>query len=266
MKIKNKENNKNVIYIQEKDLKIILETEQDIPQSLLSACKKQPLKENPESFILIPNEEIANYLDSRSYIIDYREIKYLTEEEIEQRIDSLNQEKEILEQSPQESHRLTQTTYTIKQLKKYLSARKTSLTIELPLTIDSEELHLAVKEANCLIGLSLNKTKILFRRLDNKPFSDKDTLPIGLVQAAIIEFGPILEIPTEQSGMLEVTAKFTEDGQFFAAEYKYSPLTENQISDRFPMLVQPTRIKRKENQKRKTLLQNFINTKKDVAK
>ena len=267
MKIRNKENNKNVIYIQEKDLKLILSTETDIPKPLINASKRQTFSENPESFILIQNEEVASYLDSKSYIIDYREIKYLTEEEIIEKIDSLTeQQKQMEEINQQPNPQQIQTAYTLEQLKKYLNTRKTRETIELPLTIDSEELHLAIPEANCQIGLSLNKTKILFKRLDNKPFSEKDTLPIGLVQAAIIEFGPVLELPMQQSGMLEVTAKFTEDSQFFAAEYKYSPLTENQISDKFPMLIKPTRIKRNDNQKRKTLLKNFLQTKKDVAK
>ena len=168
MKIRNKENNKNVIYIQEKDLKLILSTETDIPKPLINASKRQTFSENPESFILIQNEEVASYLDSKSYIIDYREIKYLTEEEIIEKIDSLTeQQKQMEEINQQPNPQQIQTAYTLEQLKKYLNTRKTRETIELPLTIDSEELHLAIPEANCQIGLSLNKTKILFKRLDN---------------------------------------------------------------------------------------------------
>lgn len=125
-------------------------------------------------------------------------------------------------------------------------------------------MHLSVQEVNCVIGLNLNKSKILFKRPDSKPFTKKDTLPIVLVQAALFQFTPILKIPVEEPGALEVTAQFTEDGMFFAAEYKYTPLTQEQISDKFPMLAQPKRVKRVENQKRKTLLEQFITRKKDV--
>lgn len=267
MRIKNKENNKNTIYIQEKDLDQILKTETDIPTPLLNALKRfseQTSPETSENFVQIKNEEVINYLESKSYILDYREIKYLTEEEIESRIASLKEQKTTLEELSQLSHpKLAQTNYEIDELTSYLNKRKNASIIDLPLTIDSEELHISVKEANCIIGLSLNKTKILFKRLDNKPFSEKDNLPVSLVQAAIIEFGPALAIPIQQTGMLEVNAKFTENGEFFVAEYEYTPLTQNQISDRFPMLSQPTRIKRKENQKRKTLLEKYLR-KKDV--
>lgn len=73
MKIRNKENGKNVVYVQLKDLKAVIDIKKDIPIEIQTEIENKmniTLKEN--DFIRFEQSQIINFFDSIDWILDYK--------------------------------------------------------------------------------------------------------------------------------------------------------------------------------------------------
>ena len=272
MKIINVENKKPVVYVQQKNLKGIINSEEGykIPKSLIKIMSKLNLSNldetHDEEFVRIEGKETAAYIASLPWIPDYRELRDLSEEEISALIAT---EKTSLEALTQHYNSLShdekmqnwamlyerkRINQKIKDLNAFLWTRqgKYDQPIVLPIAIDSEALQLDANDIGCSVGLSFDKKHYVFAKNNGKPFTKYDNISLPRMYMALTTLGI-------QSGLIEDTESeddvtwYTEAaGKYIVAKCKSTPLRKETL----PEEHQPVRVK-DGRQKRKTLFEHL---------
>ncbi len=90
MKIFNKEKGKEVVYVQRKDLKYILDYEKEVPRELIGRNYERIGREGlRDEFIIFYEEETVEFFKKINWIVDYRKVYKLPNEEIFKIVDNL---------------------------------------------------------------------------------------------------------------------------------------------------------------------------------
>ena len=278
MKILNIENRKPVVYLQQKNLKGILNTEHSIPRELIKVMRNLRLNSydetHDEEFVRIEGKEIAEYIASLSWIPDYKQLRDQTDEELQAQLDqrkqeiqtltdyynSLSREKQM--QNFELLNKRSKINLTIKDLHAYICTQKGTydLPINIPLGIDTDELHIDMDEFGCIVGISFDKKKVLIAKKNGKQFTTHDAHPaIGLQGAALVlatEAG-ILS-PEDSTGRIKVDMDPTKS--FLVAEFISLKTKDDEPQEIFqasePVLESTPRIKQKS--KFRQTIQNLI--------
>ena len=274
MKIFNKEQNQLVVYLQKKNIKAIIKYEDKVPKTIYKIAKQLGLTDmdetHDEEFIRIDDKKTVEFLKRMHWIPDYRELKDLSDEELEQKV--ANRAAKLQEIKtyystlgpydqrsnptiPQEYAKINQ---TIKDINAYLWTRqgKYSTPIELPLMIDCME-GILESSGTIRIGLSIDGKHIL---VENKNGGRATSIHPFEVQMGIMAYAQELNLNQNCPGELNVTIKQSPTNRFLIADYIFEVDKDYVVPVQEEQEQQPTRITNL--QKKKSLFQKVFNPKK----
>lgn len=272
MKIFNKEQDQLVVYLQRKNIKAIIKLEDKAPKTIYKAAKQLGLTDmdetHDEEFVRIDDKKTVEFLKRMHWIPDYRELKILSDEELEQKVAERSRKLQEMQTYfsslgpydqrsnpgiPQEYSKINQ---TIKDINAYLWTRqeKYSTPIELPLMIDCME-GVLESSGNARIGLSIDGKHIL---VENKKGGRATAIHPFEIQMGIMAYAQELNLNQDCPGELNITIRQSTTNRFLIADYDFEiakdyvpPVQEEQEPQ------QPTRITTP--QKKKSLFQRVFN-------
>ena len=213
MKIFNTENNINKVYVHPHDLCKIFDSDIKVPDSIFMKFFNENVvydfnfifDNNNLEFIEFDTKEELEFFKSLNWIIDYKELIKLTEEEIknimneisneiDEMADKYNSMGEIEKENNISLYKKCDLlTFKLKSINEILLFKQNKKEIELPLVPNSDGFSFAGDdECEYEIRESLDPTKNLLFRKDGKPLSNNEQIPITFVDAgmsiALMEF------------------------------------------------------------------------------
>lgn len=273
MKILNVEKGKLVAYVQRKSLKSLVRHGEHLPRKFYKFVKELGLsdkdEEHDEDFIKTTDKKIIKTLISADWIVDFREIRDMSDEELQSaieeltmKIDDLNTYYSSLSYQEQRINNYIPVQHAkaidkVNDINAYFQNRQGTYhtPFEIPLAIDSKE---AVVSSNgsLRIGKSLDNKKILIGRKDEEPFQNGYHINPIEVNMGLMVFMAEENLTPNEPGQVDLKIKPEPTHRFLIAEYTFQrdpnyipPVVEDKTPTR---LTQP--------QKRKTI---FTPTKKD---
>lgn len=236
MKIFNVENGVKKVYVQMNDIMMLTHSDISIPASIFEKVFSDVVIVNDSNrmdFVEFTQPNEVEYFESLDWIVDYKQIRYLPNEEImEKRQELANEMSEIAHKSisiPDEDEkdyqsliqRLELLEYKMKSIGEILWVREGHKQMPFPVVPDSDGFSF-VGDDNCEyeIRASLDPNKILLFRKDGKKLSNDDRIPQGFLQMGMSI--AIMERNEKNAfaGDYEMSNSLTEDNQYFVTEFK----------------------------------------------
>lgn len=266
MKILNVENNKLVAYVQIKNLKSLVKHGEHLPRRFYKFAKELGLSENDdtkdEEFISTTDKKIIKTLIQADWIIDFRELRDLSDEELQSACDELTVKIQDLasyyNSLPYTEQRVNsympvqyaKAVHKLNDINAYLKNRQGTYPspFEIPLAMDSKA-GIVSSNGNLRFGQSLDHKKILIGRKDEQPFQHGFHInPIEVNMGLMVFMAEENLTPTEP-GQMDLTIRPDGSHKFLIAEYSFQ-----RDPNYIPPVVEethPTRLK--PNQKKKTI-------------
>ena len=201
MKIINVEKNKEKVYVQKNDLGKLFDSDIDIPASIFmkSFDKNIIIDDNNRfEYILFDKKEEIEFFKSLDWIVDYKELIKLTEEEIKNIMNEISNEIDEIADKYNSMGEIEKEdnislykkcdllTFKLKSINEILLFKQNKKEIELPLVPNSDGFSFADdNECEYEIRESLDPTKNLLFRKDGKPLSNNEQIPIAFVDAGM---------------------------------------------------------------------------------
>ena len=196
MKIFNKEDNVEVVYVQREDLIYVLHycinaTDDIVSDFLLE--KKHTNKNNKNEFICFSKEPIIEFFRKQDWVIDYKQYRKLSMEDImfkdTEIVNDINRlrdalgEAETMEKKRIILSRLALVSYKARDIKRLYDYKDNLIDFEVPLAIDSD--GFSSKVDRYVVNASLEPGKVLIHRDDNKPLEEGEEVPTNIIQIAM---------------------------------------------------------------------------------
>ena len=205
MKIFNKENGVDFVYVQREDLMYVLHYCLSIPNVLINDFfleTQDMTEENKDDFISFPNKSVIEFFKKLDWVIDYKEYRKLSMEDIMYKsteiTGDINKLNEALEKASSTDKkklilaRLAVVTYKAETIKNYYDYRDGLIDLEIPICIDSD--GFSSKADTYQINDSLIPGKVLVHRSDGKPLDKHEEVPNNVIQMgmtmALMEHNP----------------------------------------------------------------------------
>lgn len=209
----------------------------DLPRGVIKAIKAlgyYEYDEHDEEFVRIEGKKEVQYIATRQWIPDYKRLRDLSDEELQTladeetkqlqaihtRYDSMTYEEQLANfHLPVE---YAQKNQTIKDINAYLWSRqgKYDLPLEIPLAIDSDEVHIEIDKIRCIVGPSLDKNKIIFTKTNGQPFNKHDAIPMPVAHTAIMLVASEAGIITSRKGECSISSYTNPTGMYFVHEFQ----------------------------------------------
>ncbi len=229
MKIFNVENGVKKVYVQISDITMLNQT------NISKVCTNVNIADNSNGmdFVEFTQPKEIKFFESLDWIIDYKQVRNLSEEEIEtkrqeittemsnitHKFNSMPEEEKRNNQLLLQRHRLLN--YKMNCLAKILSIKQGHKEIPFPIVPDSDG-YSFVGDDNCQyeIRASLDPNKILLFRKDGKKLSYDEVIPQGFLQSGMSI--AIMERNENDDfwGKYEISNNLTEDNQYLVIEFK----------------------------------------------
>lgn len=227
MRIFNKEKNKEVVYVQGKDLKFIEEQKLDSPP--LDGISKVV---RDDTFVQFVDPEYVDFFKQQAYIPNYKTMRDISVdklaliiEEKEKRLSAFTKE---FENTPEEERNVqdffkgkAKRKYEIASIQEYIDSIKSKKSLPIPLAIDTDEMRISShdSENNPIdIGYSLDKKRLLFAKTSGKPFTSEDNIPTSLFFKAIAILAIETDIITKSDELIDCRGNFSSDKRFIISE------------------------------------------------
>ena len=206
MKIFNTENNINKVYVQPHDLCKIFDSDIKVPDSIFMKFFNENVvydfnsifDNNNLEFIEFDTKEELEFFKSLNWIIDYKELIKLTEEEIKNKMNEISNEIDEIADKYNSMGEIEKEnnislykkcdllTFKLKGINEILLFKQNKKEIELPLVPNSDGFSFAGdNECEYEIRESLDPTKNLLFRKDGKPLSNNEQIPIAFVDTGM---------------------------------------------------------------------------------
>ena len=231
MKIFNIENDIKKVYVQKKDLiMLIFCTDLPIPISISIDFLKEDI--NPMDFVEFTQPDEIDFFKKLDWIIDYKQIRNLSEEEIKEKkqeiihemienatkFNSIPANKSYNQSIIQKQELLD---YKIKHLSNVLSDIQNNKQLPIPDVPDSDGFSYEDKDdPSYEVRSSLNPNKILFFRKDRKNISN-ETVSFSFIQKGVSYVIKKLNKNIYLSEDYEPKTYLTKDNSYFVIEFKY---------------------------------------------
>ena len=243
MKIFNVENGVKKVYVQMNDIMMLTHSDISIPTSIFEKIFSDIVIVNDNNrmdFVEFTQPNEIEYFESLDWIVDYKQIRFLSEEEIKKkgqeianemnkianRFNSMTDEEKRDNQSLIQRHELLD--YKMEHLAEILWVKQGHIQMPFPVVPDSDGLSF-VKDDNCEyeIKTSLDPNKILLFRKNGKKLSNDDRIPQRFLQTSISN--AIMERNEKNvfTGDYEISNFFTEDNQYYVTEFKVKSYDNN---------------------------------------
>lgn len=248
MKIFNTENGVKKVYVQMNDIMMLNQTDMPIPTSIYEKVFTGIVDDsNRMDFVEFTQPIEIEFFESMDWIVDYKQIKSLSEEEIKtkgqeistemneivNRFNAMSDEERVENQSLVLRHNLLD--YKMKYLAEILCVKQGYQQRPFPVVPDSDGFSF-VGDDNCdyQIRASLDPNKLLLFRKDGKKLSSDERIPQGFLQTGISI--AVMERSDEFFGDYEMSNSLTEDSQYLVIEFKVksyeSDLEEDKIEEK----------------------------------
>lgn len=247
MKIFNDENGVKKVYIQMNDIMMLTYSDISMPSTIFEKVFSDVVIVNDNNrmdFVEFTQPQEVEYFKSLDWIVDYKQIRNLSEEEIKEKgqeiasemneiankYNSMTDDEKRDNQSIIQRHELLD--YKMKSLAEILWIKQGHKQMPFPVVPDSDGFAF-IGDDNCKyeIRASLEPNKMLLFRKDGKKLSNEDRIPRGFLQTgmsiAIMEKNK----NNEFEGEYKMSNSLTDDNQYFVTEFKiknYDNKHENQ--------------------------------------
>lgn len=292
MKITNIENGKIVTYVQQKNLKSILNYEKNIPKAFIDAVKPLNLSSDPETefnaekFIRLEGEAITDYLISLIWIPDYRKVRNLPTEEIEtlikytkrllyditcEQIALENANKPIPQELQDERAKLIAEKLDLNSIISFKNGDYGDF-VNLPTILDGESFHYDLVNGKYTLGVSLDGKKALLSKKDNSDITEEDEIAIK----TIIPFIPFALLRTKfehfvslEDGVMlyhhgTLNYQLDDSKKMYITELVPYPTTDKDEDETYTFSNHPKEKKQTPLQKIKSIFKRNNQTKKDA--
>lgn len=237
MKIFNKENNKERVYVQLSDIMELIQSNNPIPASIIDKVFGGKFlivdDSNKDDFVEFDKKEEIDYFKSIEWITDYKKYRDLTQDELKLLIEETNKEIDdiatkynTLSYTEKENNldlyeRYNMLCLKIEDIKKIYLLKSGEYQLTFPLVPDSDGFSLGCddQEIPYKISASLDPQKYLLYREDGKELHNDDCIPSNFIQNGLmIAFMEKENIP--QMGEFELSFNFSEDNKYFVVNLK----------------------------------------------
>ena len=195
MKIFNKENNIDVVYVEEDDLLQMRCYYGSIPFYLEDEIKDalNGNNYNGEKFIRFTSPDALKLFESLKWIVDYKQCRNLTDEELGENFETLlNNREEIMNDSSYFGNiNLTNNSknkllnYKVISLINYELVKSKQKTLPFPSVIDSDGKEF--RKYRCVVNSCLDGDTFILRHLNNRKFGSGVKVPMEFINAIIPE-------------------------------------------------------------------------------
>ena len=230
MKINNIERGKEIVYVQNNDLLYIKYINIAVPEEI-SLAVRLITDDNLSEFVPFYGEEARDFFKRSSWIIDYREVKTLSIEEIRlvgqtlanevNKISTLYYGLDVEERSREKD---LVSLYFIKKHKMeelaVMSRKKQgAIAFSLPEKPDYYNSLLRGFENNdYYLVMGLNPNQFFLYRKDNKPFQENEKIPVSLLDAGILALAASSSEDKISLEDVESTSFISEDHTYYLTE------------------------------------------------
>ncbi len=273
MKILNVEKGKLVAYVQRKNLKSLIRYDERLPRKFYKIAKEIGLSDNDEEhdeeFIRTTDKKLIKLLINTDWIPDFRELRDLSDEELQNALDELTmkiqdlggyynslsyQEQRINSYTPIQYAKANDKLHDIHA---YLQNRQGTYQtpFEIPLAIDSKA-GIVSSNGELRFGRSLDHKKILIGRKDEEPFQDGYHINPMEINMGLMVFMAEENLTPTEPGQVDMNIKSEPTHRYLIAEFTFQR-DPNYIP---PVKEETTPTRLTQHQKRKTI---FNPTKKD---
>lgn len=239
MKIFNKENDREKVYVQLYDIMELIQLSNSIPASIIDKTvgKKMLIvnNDNGNDFIEFDDPIEIEFFKSVEWIIDFKKFRDLTPEELKLLIEeSVKDANEITEEYNNYSddeklkdldlhNRYNVIRLKNEDLKKLYFMKEGKYQPSFPLVPDSDGFSLGNDDPSnpYKISVSLDPTKYLFYRTDGKQLKSDENIPENFIQTGLcLAFMNRNDIPS--SGNCEISYDFSPDNKYLIINTRIS--------------------------------------------
>ena len=276
MKIFNEENGVKKVYVQMNDLMTLINTDQSIPSSVFEKVFSDVVIVNDSNrmdFVEFDKPNDIKYFESIDWIVDYKEIRDLSEEEIKnrgkeiasemnriaERYNSLSDDQKYHNQSLIQKHELLD--YKMKYLAEILWVKQGHKQMPFPVVPDSDGFSFVGDAASEYeIRGSLDPYKILLFRKDGKELSSEERIPQGFLQMGMSIAIMDLNHYKTFAGGYETSNSLSEDKKYLITEFKVKRYEDNNENEEIQESLEEEKEEEiKEEKGIKRLVKRFLN-------
>ena len=250
MKIFNKENGKEKVYVQMNDLMMLNQSDMPIPASIFEKVFTGVVivdDSNRMDFVEFDKPNEIEFFKSVDWIVDYKELRKLSDDELEEKAQEAAKElNEIAEKYNSMSveereknqdliirHELLN--YKIQYYSEIYNLKKGNIKMSIPEVPDSDGFAFLADDEYCKyeIRASLDNKKLLLSRKDGQELTREEEIPYNYITTAISVF--LLENKDEfsESGEIERNNYLSKDNKYVVMDFtirnkviESSPVTE----------------------------------------
>lgn len=277
MKIFNEENGVKKVYVQMNDIMMLTHSDLPIPGSVFEKVFTDIVIVNDNNrmdFVEFNEPDEVNYFKSLDWIVDYKEIRDLSEEEIKnkgqeianemnriaERYNSMSNEKKHRNQSLIQKHELLD--YKIQYLAEILWVKQGYREMPFPIVPDSDSFTFKGDEnSEYEIRGSLDPNKILLYRKDGKELSNEDKIPLEFIQMGMSIAAMERSKNNIVKGDYEISKFLSEDNKYLVIEYKIKSNEKDKIQESHEEVKEENVEEAKEEKGIKKLIKRFLKRK-----
>ncbi len=246
MKIFNRENDKEVVYVQMNDLAYLMHSDEAVPAVIVNEVFGKGVviidDRNRNDFVRFDNPTAVSYFKEADWIPDFKFYYKLSEQELMDHaqgiVDEMNkiaEEFNAIPDNERKSHmdlrnRHELLDYKYSTLPRILWYKKGLEEIPLPEVIDSDGFSLGADQEDCnyAVKQGLNPMQAFLYRTDGQELTDDEVIPVGLLDSALsILIMKNMEC-NEFFGDFEQTRKVSDDKKYLITTFKVSPKKEKE--------------------------------------
>ncbi len=242
MKIFNRENDEDKVYVQKEDLAMLSSVDKTMPKSIKEYINKEPINEyNGKEFVEFTDPNELRFFASKAWIIDYdkyigagdyylekvREEFIAKKDTLLEKYNSLTDKDEKQKKDVSIEHNLM--TYKIRGLDEILKMREGNSEVKVPLVPNGYKSAFAGNDSIPYeMRQAIDPNLILLYRKDGKPLSMNEQIPLNFLQMGM----SIAMLDRESNGFVagdyEVTRRMSPDNKYFITEYKLQKYIEDE--------------------------------------
>lgn len=233
MKIFNNENGKKVVYVQLIDLALLpKDSDNGYLESVWNNifCEIFILTdENKYEFKRFDEEHEVEFFEKLDWIIDYKKVKDLNEEQVIDYAWEIGQEMNVyaeqinaLENANKVDHYELFTRYELLRFK-YLSLRDVlwfkqgHLEMPFPVVPDSDQIYTVDDKHNLCAYVGLNPQQLLIAKSDNTPFTTKDDIDDLFIRDMLNDLIKNNQDNNEYFNEFEISDYYTDDNMYYVS-------------------------------------------------
>ncbi len=236
MKIFNIENGERKVYIQMSDIMMLNRTGRPILDSIYEKISTGIIAADGSDrmdFVKFSQSKEIEFFESMDWIIDYKRIRDVSEEEIKAKCQEISTEMnqianriEAMSDEEKREHQLLASRYDLldhkmKCLAEILLIKQGHQQMSFPVVPDSDGFSF-VGDNNCdyEIRISLDPNKLLLFRKDGRKLTNDEIIPQGFLQAGL-SIAIMERVQSDEFfGDYEMSNSLSEDGRYLVMEFK----------------------------------------------